>query len=566
MNKYSDLIRRLETSKSTKIMPHNDVYIKSRIELNVSNQNLPSSTSKSLENYAREHETVLGRGISPVSIAQNQATGDFIQKVKASQERFFKLPDISLKTHSYREFDELINKLDEISTPKMHLTEIIIDELSTYEFTISNDCYQTFKIYTKGKKSPMCVKIQKKYGEMTVYASLTNSRPGINDSSPSYKINYFEVHDLTHELKNDFGYISVKSISDCKFKIHVSFGKIKSLNDMKKLTLALSIDRLPISPQDNLLKNKNSPKNFVKANLDIKLFDSLTKAEDLKVKGCLWKNKREKVVLRKKILAKEKKKKNLENIAKKVKRLEKEVAEREKSENYHEFQRFNKLWIKYIYIVTSLNSIRDLITKKRASVLNNLELKSKVRRLQKFYKQTTKILKLNPQEKILLSCLKLYRKVAFPVQLHFSSLQLLKVITISSQTNILFSQISSFFKAVDFIKRQWKLYKIKKNFRFKKLKSQWNRCLEKILFAKPSSFLKNKYGKRLTSVPITIRDRVLKDHYLECWKAFGEQVRKCLSLNASGSSSYLVFSYIPDNLYMENLIKKVINIKGQTSS
>jgi hypothetical protein len=99
-----------------------------------------------------------------------------------------------------------------------------------------------------------------------------------------------------------------------------------------------------------------------------------------------------------------------------------------------------------------------------------------------------------------------------------------------------------------------------------RLRSQWNKCIDKVVFSKRSSTLRRKESLKLISIPNYSREAILNDYYMSCWNNYYQEMRIFLKQNRS--LRYLckkpIFSYVPTDYVMETMIKTLIVKKPKT--
>ena len=347
MNKYSDLSSRIKSPENTKLLSKAAYYksngFNSRFNSINSFKDLLGAKSETELYNNRLDFRVASPGISSISQAQNEILKNFSSKIFSPNQSKLKLPEISGRFTTEKNFTDIIEKLDEIITPKLHFTETILSDSESSQFILEAEGYQCFKIFTKGKKCPLCIKIHRSYGKVISFFSLTDNKPGINGKNKPYTKGYIEINDLSHEFKSEFVYLGIKALAETSFRIILTFGKIKNLDLYSKYTRIinetpdiLTFNDDMYSDDDNYDRSKSKiSKNFIKINMDIKLLNS---SKDIQVKAEKWKNKREEVMFRRKKNLKEKKIKTFNLLTKRIQRLEEESLKRDRAEKHQELQ------------------------------------------------------------------------------------------------------------------------------------------------------------------------------------------------------------------------------------
>jgi hypothetical protein len=562
MNKYSDLSLRKSLLKSSKKLTGNtsdDSLRNSILSYSPIINNLLLSPSPPEAN----HRFYLSKspGISSITSFHNKELNEKSKKLEIPKSSVLKFPLVISKYPSEKNFTDLLAKINNIASPK--------DKAAITLLKKSNPIYQTqlprtsqyYKIHTLGKKPPLSVSIKKYSGKITIYCSYTKNYPNSANHDLFFNEEYFEITTNSFEFKEKEVYISVYSENECSYKLEVYFGKPQNLQSLKTQSTQLNI--IKRSEEDEMLRNtmKNTDKDFIKANMDIRSYSFANKNTGLKRRVGRWDDKIERVMEKKKNFMQEKKIKAIEFINKKIRKLEKEALAKEESQKLREIQKMQKNWIFLIVFVKFNNLIRDLIKKKREDILTRVQTNLKVRLIQAVYKNQMSFLNISPSLVLAQRTLSLYHNVLSSFFKYTSIQKIIKSIHTSAKSNIIAYQIGNFRLKIVLIQRKYKLYLLTKKSRLKILKTKWKKCIDKILFIKR---LKSKLREKVTYevIPITTRNQILQDYYDERWKIFRIDVRNYIKSKLSTGNGPIiklpVFDYIPTNTYMIQLIQKSI--------
>ena len=544
MNKYTDFTSRVKSpdigKSNSKLLDYNSNCLSLRLKMARSVNDFIYAQTESGFYSNRSEYRVSSPGISSLSQAHNEMLKNSSLKTNPSYEKTLKFPDLTGRFTTEKNFSDIIEKLDEIISPRAHFTEILLNDSESQQYNLESEGYLCFKIVTKGKKCPLCIKInQLNNGKILKFFSLTDNKPGFNSKQRSYNGNYLEINDTTYEFKSEFAYLGIKALIPTNFKIFFNFGKFKQINLFSKYHRNESDSSEYVSSDDDInqiingiegqLKYKSS-KNFVKINMRTKLLNSMKKNEEIQIRAEKWKNKREEVLHRKKQNLKEKKVKTVRELTKRIQRLEEESLKRENAEKKIELLKFNRKWIRVLYIVVSLEKFQKIICDKRNQFWLSKKLDQEAIKIQRFYRRRISMKKVRQYECIAARSLLLYHQHILPILFYNTKSTIVSAIRVSANNKLLYGQISSFVEKILLIQKRYREYVIKKQLKMRTLRHLWNNYIEKSLSVRRSSNIRRKESLKLISIPNVIRDNILKEYYYNCIKDFIKETKKYLEI------------------------------------
>ena len=562
MNKYSDITRRNLSKNLRNSMKINDQvsgHFSPRAKLHSSNSGIslsPVVSPRSPDRFSMQ----FGSGISSISVVQNQKLMGY-GKFEATQELSLRLPEIICKSPSDKDFTILIDKLNEITTPKNQISEIVISEGEALEFSLSEKTYQCYQLLSKGKKCPASFKIKVFYGDIKKFVSTTDNQPGISGNFQEFNGSKFEVYEKSHKFTCNSIYLGIKSYTNSSFKIFATFysGKASKLI-LKKEKSELSYES---DGNNSVDKYKATSKNYISKNKELKLYSYLKSPNEIQIKAQLWKIKREKVLKKRNIQLQEKKNKAIGILSKRVKKMEIQAAEQEKIGKFQETQNFCRSWLIIIYKINSVQVIKEVIAARRLEILQKMMFNQKVIKVQRFYKKRVTTNGRAAFESVITRSLMLYRNIILPITLLTSKAQLISTIRESANNRLFAIKTHAFVAKIILIQREYRKNMLKHKTKIRYLKLQWTRCIDKYLFTLKKSS-KRKERIKYVSIPISTRDAVLEEFYYSRLKEFYRMKVMILrenKLHVSNLRKFPEFDYIPPDAIIDNLIQRCINRK-----
>ena len=500
--------------------------------------------------FSRNHTT----GISGLAMTQNMILSSFSDRLQ-TEESHLKLPELNIKSVTNKDFNHLIEKLDEVTSPRAYAAEIHIHEGITSEYSLQSESIQVFKIPSKDKKCPLTIKVKVFHGHIQSLVSLIELKTISTVHFRSSKSNFHELYDIRSDFTTEFCYIYVRASSNSNIKILSEFGKNKFASDFKTYEKISLLDNSEESWNENFGLKKKNGKNFVKENKELKG----GKGAEVQ-RSEVWRVKREMVVLRRKKHEKAKKKKVVEVLNKRIKRLEEEAMGHERATQRQKLLKFCREWMEILFVAKSALFLKDLVRIKRNEFFQKIKMSRKVCLIQQFYK-----LHLQPRTnaKATAADSLLYFRGIFKMT---EKLKMEKSICTfmanSARKNMLFHIFASFGEKVYVLQRAYRRYLKKKNFRMATLRIQWNKCIDRNMYSKKNSTARKRESVKYISLPHTTRDSILKDFYHERWKHFEADIKLYSKLVREQKSTPFQklpeFKYIPSDVIMEGMIRNAI--------
>lgn len=338
--------------------------------------------------------------ISSFTKAQNDIVSGSLQRINEEKRDFNWFPDVksSSMLRTDHDFNKIINKLNRVIFPDTNKRPVFLNDSEYADFCLDENQTQLCKVYTKGKKTPLIMKIQRFKGKVLTYVSFYDREPGPNSYDRYYSTDYFEIRENIQKFKYEYIYFSMKAVDYSEFRVQITFGKISDLHELKKLRRQLSQLRPGKVSTDSspvLQNTKNSVKDFISLNKSIKLLNSNLNAPELKQRAKDWEKKHKEVIGKKKVMLIEKLSKhqmflNRQEIRKKVKQ-EEELKRVEKEVKIEIEQR----WMSFLYLIIGSKEIRRKIQENRGKRLKKIDINIKAIRIQRIFRGLTKNLDKN---------------------------------------------------------------------------------------------------------------------------------------------------------------------------
>ena len=506
-------------------------------------------------------------GISPLSHYQNleykKLSLDFPQKdVKSSLS--------NTTPPQLKDFSSILLQIDQVVSPKAKNQFFILNEDEPLLQTQPPGLPSYFKAYTKGKKPPLSVKISKYIGRPTVYSSFTESHPRPQCFDKVYYKNVFDISDRAFEFKADNVYLGVFCETECKYKIEISFGKHISLNEIRKAKF--SVDKLQDEDKERIaererlkkmkkIRDKNYDKNFVEANKDVRGVVESMKSRELMPED--WLVKRNEIVLRKKLLLIEKKNRAIDSLNRQARRIEKEEQKKMETMKEEAFDKFQKFFLTFIYLIKSADVIRGRITFKRTSILKRITVNLKASKIQKYVKSKFAY-PVNMRSCILaLNSFKFFRFTSIDMVRTKVDKILMKTIVRKANNNLLVHQIGNFGVKILKIQRAFQRYLNRRKKRLRRINENINVSIDKFFFSAKKKKNKKSNPIKVSVIPTTARNRILCEFYLSCVGKFYENLRNFNESKPDGSLfatavEYPLFKYIPSDEALNELVSKIL--------
>ncbi|OMJ68414.1 hypothetical protein SteCoe_34136 [Stentor coeruleus] len=560
MNKYSDISIRSKKSS-------NFTYLAMSVkeELNISFQNTRLGVNTPRDDYfirnsfnspePSDSQTPrifksLSPGISPFSFETNQRLVDLYDSSNKTRSIDIKLPQLSPKSPSSHDFNTLLEKIDKVIQTKPKLIHhYLLKENEKINISQQENEFKYFKILCYKKRCPMQVKIKMNFGKLITYLSLSESQPSPSSFDKCYNSAYFEISDSSATFKYNHVYLGIKSFKNSQYKIKVTFAKIKSLAQLRKIH-RFSIRECLDLPIDNKLeiKKEKSPKNFIKENIGL----SISKSQYNISQILNWEQKKQEASQRKKQLLTEKRDKVLKRLNKKAIQEQEEKNLQTKLDHEEKYRKTVKLWLILHFIQLGAQSIRNVWKEKREDKLGTINYKNKVRLIQKNIRRHTVKADGIGNMIIASNSLLFFRRPFGNIMKLEAEKMLANMMCLSANRNFLAHEFHIFIKKVKLIQKHTKTFLYTKKQRINHLIQLWDINTEKIIKAKRQKRLSRKESLIVDKIT---RNIVIADYYKGKWKDFREKVRERIkSFNPywvirkflhGRIDEHLIFNYIP---------------------
>ena len=505
---------------------------------------------------------------SPFSISllnnQNQGLKHINPEVSKGEIRSLKLPNLDIKYTKKSDFSVILDQIENVVSPKSKFQVIILREDDPITQNISAKHPVYLKVFTKNKKTPLSVKIKEYGSKVVTYVSFSDSQPKSSSYDRVYFKSYFEVSDQAFEFKNDVLYLGVYSEKDCKFKIQINFGKIKTLKEIR----SARIDEMELDDDEEFyyfksLKKKNDFKDFIKANKDINYKLPSGKIKDLGFEHEKWLKKQAEVKLKKRMIVEAKKLKAIESLNRRARRLELEQKIKNELEIENSLNKFRKALISLMFFLKSIESIRRLVSFKRQNTFKRITKNMKITMLQKYIKKN--FLKPNSQlsKDLASSSLMLFGAICKSILLRNTGDILIKAISQKANANLLVHQIGNFGCKILKIQRNYRRHLIIKRIQLKRLNDVWKSSIEKLIVGKQESKLKKTRIMKYKAIPVSAKNRFLGEYYQSCWMTFRQALHEYLQSKKNDLEVEVpTFSYMPSEAKMREMIQNLLKKKS----
>lgn len=453
---------------------------------------------------------------------------------------------------SSRNFSELLNKLDLVSSPKLNKCQAL-SENDQLDIIIEENSYCYLMIPVKGRPSPLRVNLKKSQGKVVIYSSFTQEKPSHLAHDSLFTADSFEIRTLDLNFRQESVYLGVKATIFSKLSISCSFGKKNGFvldKRLKKKEVAEKVHQVKASSVKNLIKRPES-KNFIGENLKRisprrQIFSS-------------WEEKRQKAVMKKKMCLLEKKEKAINFINRQKIRREQNLIERARIEAILLKTNQVKDWLVFLYILKATSQINSIRNIKRSEKSRILTKKTKVRTIQRFFRQTTKNFSVDKivalRSHLLIS---FFYHITKPITIKETHKMLISQIRNSGVVHKPQMKISSYIKKIESIQLSFRKYLGVKAERIRKLIIFWDECKS---FQTRRSVKKKSLIHEL-NISIHQRSVVLTNYYRECLREFYESLKAPgIFISQSGLEKKRMirtkvgFHYMPTLIRMKQLIE-----------
>lgn len=568
MNKYSDISIR---SKKSSNFTYLAMSVKNELSISFKNSQLSINTPHDdyfMRNSFNSHEPTdnqtprvfksLSPGISLFSFETNQKMIDLYDFSNKNRIVDIKLPQLTLKSPSSHDFKMLLEKIDKVIQTKPKLIHhCLLKENEKINISQQENEFKYFKILCFKKRCPMQVKIKMHFGKLITYLSLSESQPSQSSFDRSYNSTYFEISDSSTTFKYNHAYLGIKAFKNSQYKIKVTFAKIKSLAQLRKIhqfSIRESLD-LPNSNKDDM-KNEKSQKKIIKENISIGAFP-VSKSQYSFSQVLNWEQKKQEANQRKKQLLTEKRDKVLKKLNKKSLQEQEEKVLQTKFNNEEKYKKTVKLWLILHYIKLGAQSIRDVWKEKREDKLGAINYKTKVRLIQKNIRRHTVKIEGIGHMIIASNSLLLFRRPIGNIMKLEAEKMLANMMCSSTNRNFLAHEFHIFTKKVKIIQKHTKNFISIKKQRIKNLIQLWDMNVEKNIKAKRQRRVSR---KECLSIDNIARNIIISDYYKGKWEEFRQKVRERIKNFApywvvrkflhGRIDEHIEFNYVPTDFTM----------------
>lgn len=475
------------------------------------------------------------------------------------------------------DYIKLINKLNKIISPNHSKRPILFHDSDPIDVIIDENQLQICKIYVKEKKTPMMVKIQRFKGKIITYVSSSDSEPGPNSFEKYFRSDFFEIRENSSIFKYDNVFLGIKALEDSVLKVSVSFGKITSLVELKRIKRQLTkvgIVNEELEEERPVVGNPvKNEKDFVMINKNVKLLNSCLNAPKLKEKGEVWKLKQRKVVEMKKLFFQRKLEKNKDFLNKRIIKLQQERVEKEKLDRKNEKIWVISQWLGLIFFIKSLEPISSAIRINRKKKMKRITWNLNAYKIQKIYRGFSDNIYI--QDKLLIRSrdnLLLYHQSVFALIAKSEvSSKICNFISYMAHLQITSHKFNNFkFKLIK-LQKGIRTYLSVKRTRMNTLIRIWEENCQFYLFRRSSKkkITRKRQTVRLVTIPNLKRNEILEEYYHECVIGYIRKLKEFMnSINFTSNSKVFasvvstlfhinppLFEYIPSNQRIEQLIE-----------
>ncbi|OMJ73793.1 hypothetical protein SteCoe_27435 [Stentor coeruleus] len=463
--------------------------------------------------------------ISPFTINENHQWSRTSLLFSASEE-MFKFPEVQkLSMPTHRDFNNLLSKLELITSTKSTLNkDSILSENDQLECIIEEGSYFYIKIPVKSKRSPLRVFVKKAHGKVMIYLSVFNQKPSMTNYEQAYSSDIFEFRSLEPIFRHEYVYLGIRALVHSKISVSVIFGKNRTQAIFEKRFRkkdTLPNDDIDLDQQQKILIKKKDlrKKNFIELNFHRRMLSP----KELSQKHQEWNTKRELAISKKKNNLEEKKSRALAFVNRKQIRTAQQELEKEKIQYEIIRQRQTKFLLTIIYIQKVANRLNQIRYTKRQEISKKITMNVRARSLQRAYRRTTKLLTLTQIIGIRgLKLITFYHKSMRNLMKESVLKMLIKVIGNRAKRYLPISKFTDYFKKIIKIQNTFRRYLVVKGNRFRKLILFWDECKS---FEVRRSIRKKSLIHQL-NVSLYQRQMVLQKHYRECVEKCYNKIRE----------------------------------------
>ena len=301
------------------------------------------------------------------------------------------------------DFDSLLKSIDSITSGRVINTVKVLSEGKVLNINLNNGQVQCFKIFSKGKRSPLKVNLRRSIGRVKVFVSKTCESPNEETCDKLFLDDNFEFYDKGIAFLNECIFIAVEACGMVGLTVGISFGYLRNVylppeelpqkkknlsveyeevykNEGKRMELKKKVEKLLKKRKRTLMKTSSS-KNFVLMNRNV---SSVISVKPLSA----TKEKIQSVLQKKNQLYIEKKTHVLEMISKKSSKLDHNLPERRLKDQQRLL--IQKSWLVILHLCASAQALRSKFLNKKTDIILNLHQSSSARLIQKVFKNSKK--------------------------------------------------------------------------------------------------------------------------------------------------------------------------------
>ena len=311
------------------------------------------------------------------------------------------------------DFDSLLKSLDSITSGRVINTVKVLSEGKAMNINLNNGQVQCFKIFSKGKRSPLKVNLRRSIGKVKVFVSKSCESPNEENCDKLCLDDNFEFYDKGIAFMNECIFIAVEACGMVGLTVGISFGYLRNVylppeelpqkkknlsveyeevykNEGKRMELKKKVENLLKKRKRTMMKTSSS-KNFVLMNRNVSSVISIKPLSSTKEKI-------QSVLQKKNQLYIDKKTHVLETITKKSLKLDLNITEKRIKDQQRLI--IQKSWLVILHLCASAQALKSKFLNKKSNIFLNLHQSSSARLIQKVFKN--KYVKISVKDNILL--------------------------------------------------------------------------------------------------------------------------------------------------------------------
>ena len=220
-----------------------------------------------------------------------------------------------------RDFTKILTKLEMVvSNRTSGHKRVNLKDMDSIEVLLETGEIQYFTVLSKNMKPPMGVNLKKTCGKVVCYMSKSNPKTTKGMCDGIFKVEDFQVGDISAKFKIDAIYLAIEAVTESIFTLSITFGKIFSVKKVSNLKITEEEQEIINRPNT---KPRKIERNSVKLNtihgkdfIQINIADMrpMASPKDLHLKELDWQKRREKVMIKRKMIVIGKKERTLAQI------------------------------------------------------------------------------------------------------------------------------------------------------------------------------------------------------------------------------------------------------------